>query len=288
MDDSSIAYGFCHCGCGEKTQIAEQNRAARGWIRGEPKRFVAGHYYAYRRKLAAERLEAGRKTCSKCGHEWPSDSDHFKPDGRYADGLEGRCRECRREHDEKRRATDYFKRYRAANQARNAEREFAGELRQCLDCGGLYPATPDYFRRDNSKPDGLTGKCRACKAKTDNEWYYGHWKEQREKQKVYSRKYGKTPNGILARRAANLRRRMAVRSAEGNISADEIWQMHSDQGGMCAYCEIPLFGTWHVDHMMPISRGGSNDWTNAALTCPDCNLRKGAKSAEEFMMVLRE
>jgi len=36
-------YGYCQCGCGQETQVAEQTRAARGWIKGEPKRFVRGH-----------------------------------------------------------------------------------------------------------------------------------------------------------------------------------------------------------------------------------------------------
>ena len=41
--EQDIPYGYCHCGCGEKTQIAKGNRAARGWVKGEPKRFIAGH-----------------------------------------------------------------------------------------------------------------------------------------------------------------------------------------------------------------------------------------------------
>lgn len=36
--------GYCKCGCGQKTQIAERNRPNRGWIKGQPKRFVNGHY----------------------------------------------------------------------------------------------------------------------------------------------------------------------------------------------------------------------------------------------------
>jgi HNH endonuclease len=38
-----IPYGYCKCGCGQKTNIANQTRTDRGWIRGEPKHFVAGH-----------------------------------------------------------------------------------------------------------------------------------------------------------------------------------------------------------------------------------------------------
>lgn len=40
---NEIPYGYCQCGCGQQTKIATYNRAARGWIRGEPLRFVPGH-----------------------------------------------------------------------------------------------------------------------------------------------------------------------------------------------------------------------------------------------------
>lgn len=59
--------------------------------------------------------------------------------------------------------------------------------------------------------------------------------------------------------------------------------MFEDQGGLCAYCAKPLGGDWHVDHMTPLVRGGTNGWENLAITCVDCNLSKHAKTAEEFM-----
>lgn len=254
-----IPYGYCHChcGCGQKTQIAKQTRAARGWIRGEPKRFVAGHYYAYRRKLAAERLTSGQKRCSKCGSERPITAEFFRPDGRYADGFRSDCRKCQREYDVKRRTeTDYFKRYRARHKALNAGRSFDDEPKVCKGCRQTYPATPEFFSRDNAKPDGLRGKCKACRASDDRTWFYANWERELEKRKEYGKRYRKTPNGILAHRAANLRRRKAIRQSGQRISASEIWQMYDSQGGMCAYCEVPLFGTFHVDHMQPVSKGG--------------------------------
>ena len=37
--------GYCECGCGQKTRIAKGDRPERGWIKGRPLRFVAGHQY---------------------------------------------------------------------------------------------------------------------------------------------------------------------------------------------------------------------------------------------------
>jgi hypothetical protein len=38
-----IPYGYCHCGCGRKTNIAHQSSTEKGWIRGQPRKFIRGH-----------------------------------------------------------------------------------------------------------------------------------------------------------------------------------------------------------------------------------------------------
>ena len=40
---NDIPYGYCHCGCGEKTAIAVCSNKSRGHVRGEPLRFCHGH-----------------------------------------------------------------------------------------------------------------------------------------------------------------------------------------------------------------------------------------------------
>ena len=39
----SIPYGYCHCGCGRKTNVSPCTNAKRGYVRGEPMRFLFGH-----------------------------------------------------------------------------------------------------------------------------------------------------------------------------------------------------------------------------------------------------
>lgn len=38
-----IPYGYCHCGCGEKTEPCPYTARSIGWVRGEPKRYIHGH-----------------------------------------------------------------------------------------------------------------------------------------------------------------------------------------------------------------------------------------------------
>ncbi len=38
-----IPYGYCHCGCGQKTNLAPRTQRAKGWIKGEPLKWIHGH-----------------------------------------------------------------------------------------------------------------------------------------------------------------------------------------------------------------------------------------------------
>lgn len=40
-----IPFGFCHCGCGQKTTICASNYPKEGLRNGDPRRFVAGHQF---------------------------------------------------------------------------------------------------------------------------------------------------------------------------------------------------------------------------------------------------
>lgn len=120
---------------------------------------------------------------------------------------------------------------------------------------------------------------------------YRNKPEVKERQKAYYRFNSERIKAqALAWQKANPERRRAhamlrLRAeSEGELSADEVIQMYDDQQGLCAYCETPLFGNYHLDHMLPISRGGTHYWHNVAITCPSCNMSKHAKTAEEFML----
>lgn len=50
----NIPYGYCHCGCGQKTRIARQSHTQLGWVKGEPVRFIVGHSGGRRGLLSVE------------------------------------------------------------------------------------------------------------------------------------------------------------------------------------------------------------------------------------------
>jgi 5-methylcytosine-specific restriction endonuclease McrA len=53
------------------------------------------------------------------------------------------------------------------------------------------------------------------------------------------------------------------------------------QRGLCFHC-----GYGHddmtIDHVQPLSRGGSNDVGNLVAACRPCNTRRGTKTVDEF------
>lgn len=82
-----------------------------------------------------------------------------------------------------------------------------------------------------------------------------------------------------------------VRSCTRDIAAKEWRRLRAlviDRDGCrCVYCGAPGTATkgpdgeaWHVDHVLPILRGGATTLGNLALACMACNIKKGTALPE--------
>ena len=55
----------------------------------------------------------------------------------------------------------------------------------------------------------------------------------------------------------------------------------------CKYCNLDLtINNYHIDHIIPLSKGGLHDFDNLQLICVRCNLSKNNKTEEEFILYL--
>lgn len=70
--------------------------------------------------------------------------------------------------------------------------------------------------------------------------------------------------------------------ADGDFSKEDIEKIYASQDGRCAYCGTELNGKFHIDHIHPLSRGGSNWPNNLACACAKCNTSKRDKTVAEW------
>lgn len=108
------------------------------------------------------------------------------------------------------------------------------------------------------------------------EWHRDNY----EKSRATSRAYWQTEAGKANRRAANFKRRAGRLR---NLDAETREYLKVIATDPCSYCG-GVADT--VDHIVALSRGGENHWTNMTAACLSCNSRKHNKSLLVFLLEL--
>lgn len=196
------------------------------------------------------------KTCRKC--KIKKNSCEFGKASRNKDGLRSHCKQCDNEAN---------KLWYAKNTERNKQRSVK-----------WIKANKEKFREYRERWEEENKERRR---KYLSEWYQKNkeslsirqkewWNANPDKRKLYKhRYYGKMKEQL------------------GEVSSDIVERLFIEQRGLCYYCGIDL-EEWHLEHMIPISRGGLHDDRNLCISCPTCNLRKQNKTAEEFIQQAKE
>lgn len=113
-----------------------------------------------------------QKRCSKCKQHFPATLEYFRKASKEKSGLTSRCKSCLDEWYEN-----------------NKGREWTSELlvdnptRACTKCKRMFPATPEYFRRNTINKIGLSVLCKECSATNDAIYLDEHREESKEKSK---------------------------------------------------------------------------------------------------------
>ena len=159
------------------------------------------------------------------------------------------------------------------------------------------------FSKNKTLKSGLNSSCKQCVNIRAKQQYKKHLSKRLEDKTIYRNKnrenlrlkaveYRKeawdvnkvwrTNNRDKIRLTAH-RRRARIRDAKINsVTSKDIKQLLSKP---CIYCGEKAE---HVDHVVPLSRGGSHSLGNLAPSCQICNLRKNKKFVIEWKASKRD
>jgi len=108
-------------------------------------------------------------------------------------------------------------------------------------------------------------------------WRLAHKKKKAEQNKVYAKAH---PDQM---RDYSTRKRAVKRGA--TIEKVSRAAVYERDAGRCHICgkKVPKNG-WHIDHIIPLARGGEHSYRNVAVSCPMCNMRKHTKAEGQLRL----
>jgi 5-methylcytosine-specific restriction endonuclease McrA len=241
---------------------------------------MAAYIRAYRAtpKKAKPIVPDGFKRCPRCNTIYPASVDYFYPRKK---GLTCWCRTCT------------IQSVRARYIANPKVKPIAPDgYKFCTKCGEIKPVSVEYFHRNKMTTDGFRPHCKVCVA----EYARVYRKVNARKRIEYGRQWYAANKAHTVRRnhahykanrelyrAAYQRRRARKLAAEGSHTAADIQAQYKRQNGKCYWCGKKVHETYHVDHIIPLSRGGSDNADNLVISCPYCNLSRGSRLPSEWI-----
>lgn len=197
---------------------------------------------------------AGEKCCVKCG----STSNGFNKKSDCAHGLRSICKVCQRAAGK-----EYH--------ARTRDRKIAYGRSYRLENAGKCAAYRAKNReRINARKRAYIQENMALILKKNA----GYAAKNPERVRGWKQKW-KRENRLAGAIHAQTRRARKV-SVGGTFTKADVETLQIQQRNKCAapWCRRPL-EKFHVDHIVPLALGGSNDRLNLQLLCPLCNVQKG-------------
>lgn len=205
------------------------------------------------------------KRCGKCWRILPSGNYYRLKNGR----LYCYCKECHQKDNQKcaKAVPDTVRRPKAAKRMRdwrNANRA-RNRISDRTRKAELYRTSPEY----------------KAKVRQRNQ---SNWKANKPILQSKRREWGETEHGKTLTRAASIRRKSRKKSATVQGVDEAVKAILTATGIKCFYCSASLTrNTVHIEHKTPLIRGGLHSADNIVPSCAPCNLRKGTRTAEEFI-----
>ena len=223
------------------------------------------------------------KVCTKCGERKPLDAFHLKTGGR----RQTRCKACRsvdnaafyKANPEPKKAARraYYEANHAKVRAKAAADYEANRAERIAAATAHYAKNREAIRQRRRELYPRYAEDRKLRGRAYRE-------ANRERLSAYIKAWCKAnPDRVreLARASVE-RRRARKKGAVGSFTADDVQDILKMQRCRCAECRKNVRSGFHVDHIVPLSKGGSNDRRNLQILCATCNRQKHAKLPHEF------
>jgi 5-methylcytosine-specific restriction endonuclease McrA len=197
------------------------------------------------------------KACTSCGQTQSLDA--FSEDKSRKDALRSECRFCHNARNKIYRQANLknYKAYNKAWQQANREKSAASKKAWYQANKEKSAANQKAYRKANPEKvkayrkanfESIASRTKAYQ-QANPEIFAVNWQKRRVQ---------KLNNGVFI------------------VSAKELKKLYSNP---CAYCGAP---SQHIDHIIPVSRGGTHSVGNLVGACAACNMSKGAKFITEW------
>lgn len=105
-----------------------------------------------------------------------------------------------------------------------------------------------------------------------------HAANREKRAAAYRRWCSENPRVRDPAKESQYRHARRARLAGARVERVDVAVVFERDEGVCGICGDPVDpASWHLDHIVPLARGGEHSYANVQVAHPVCNLRKGAR-----------